>query len=283
MAIELRNKAIIITGASSAGIGAATAIECAKAGMNLVLNARRADKLEATAERARSLGVKVQTVPGDVADEGVSQRMIDAAVENFGGFYGVFANAGYGIEKAVIDCTPTEWRRIFDVNFFASIDLCQRAARWLVGHNEPGHLLMCSSCLAKFTLPYYSAYSATKAAQSHACFAMRAELKPNNIHVSSVHPITTQTEFFEVTKRGAGGTIVDEHKARAEKAVPDHSPKMFVQSPERVAKAVVTCLKHPKPEVWTSFIVRFASSLFTLSPGLAALALDRKAKHKPAE
>lgn len=274
MAVELRGRSIIITGASSAGIGAATALECSAQGMNLVLNARRADKLEETAERARKLGAKVVVVAGDVAEEGVSQRMIDAAVDTFGGFHAVFANAGYGMEKAVVNCTRAEWKRIFDVNFFASVELCQLAAQWLIAHNQPGHLLMCSSCLAKFTLPFYSAYSATKAAQSHVCFAMRGELKKRNIHVSSVHPITTQTEFFEVAKRGSGVTVPAQ-------SVPAHSPGMFVQTPERVAKAVVKCLRRPKPEVWTSFIVRFAAGLFTMSPGLAALALDRKAMHGP--
>jgi len=274
MAIHLQDRVIIITGASSAGIGAATAIECAKAGMHVVLNARRADRLAQTAERVRACGVEAVTVVGDVADPSTNAKLIETANERFGGFYAVFANAGYGLEKAVLDCSLDELRRIFEVNFFAAVDLIQQAGRSLREHHQAGHLLMCSSCLSRFTIPYYSAYSATKAAQAHVCSAMRAELKDVGIHVSSVMPITTQTEFFEVTKNHSG---MDE----SEEALPKHASKLFVQRPERVARAVVGCLRRPKPEVWTSFFVRLAAALFTLSPRFGALMLDKQTQHKP--
>jgi NAD(P)-dependent dehydrogenase (short-subunit alcohol dehydrogenase family) len=104
-------------------------------------------------------------------------------------------------------------RRIFEVNFFASLDLVNEAARRLVGARRGGHLLMCSSCLAKFTLPHYSAYSATKAAQWHLCRAMRTELAPRGIEVSSVHPITTATEFFQTAQRLSSGRIAGDQVA----------------------------------------------------------------------
>jgi NADP-dependent 3-hydroxy acid dehydrogenase YdfG len=67
MARDLSGKVIVITGAS-AGIGAATAIECARAGMDVVLNARRAERLEAVAADVRSLGRTAEVVPGDITD-----------------------------------------------------------------------------------------------------------------------------------------------------------------------------------------------------------------------
>ncbi len=273
MARELRGRTIIITGASS-GIGAATAVACADAGMNLVLNARRADRLEELAERIRKLGNRVEIVAGDVTAPGLNQQLIETAAATFDGFYSVFANAGYGLERPMAECALEDLRRIFEVNFFASFELVQLAAQHLRDHNLPGHLLMCSSCLARFTLPYYAAYSATKAAQAHVCSAMRAELKHANIYVSSVLPISTETEFHQSVMRQNDVRVATEKKA-------DHSVKMFVQPPERVARAVVKCLRRPKPEVWTSFIVRFAAGLFTMSPRLAAFTLDRQVKHAP--
>ncbi|MHC4990399.1 MAG: SDR family NAD(P)-dependent oxidoreductase, partial [Planctomycetota bacterium] len=172
---ELTDKTIVITGASS-GIGAATAIACAEAGMDVVLSARRSERLEDVAGEVRQRGRRAEIVAGDVCDPGMSVRLLDHANEVLGGFYAVFANAGYGLEKHVIDVPHDELRRVFDVNFFASVELAQEAARRLVDREEPGHLLMCSSCLAKFTMPGYSAYSATKAAQNHVCRAMRLEL-----------------------------------------------------------------------------------------------------------
>ena len=273
MAIDLSGRTIIITGASS-GIGEATAVECARHGMNVVLNARRADRLEEVARQVQDRGARALAVVGDVADADMSRRLLNAAADEFGGFYSVFANAGYGLERAVTDCSMDDLRRIFEVNFFAAFELIQVAAQQLLDNKQPGHLLMCSSCVARFTIPYYSAYSATKAAQAHVCAAMRAELKRDNIYVSSVMPIGTETEFHQAVMRHNDRDV-------AKDKLPDHSVSMFVQPADRVAKAVVKCLRNPKPEVWTSFIVRFAASLFTLSPRLAAFALDRQTQHKP--
>ena len=252
MARDLADKTIIITGASS-GIGEATAIECAKAGMNLVLNARRADRLESVAARVRELGRKAVMVVGDVTVDGISERMLDAADEELGGFHAVFANAGYGLRRTVIDLGDEELRKIFEVNFFASHDLIQRAAKRLVARKYPGHLLMCSSCLSKFTASEYAAYSATKSAQNHFCWAMHIELTPHDIPVTSVNPIQTITEFGEASRRESG-TPQDPHYSKPR-------PGMFVQTSEQVARAVVKCLRRPTPEVWTSRTVRIVAGL----------------------
>ena len=254
----LTDQVILITGASS-GIGAATAIECAKAGMDVVLNARRADRLEQVAAQVRELGRRSTIVTGDVTEDGISDRMLNAAQESYGRFDVVFSNAGYGFERSVAQMGNDELRQIFDVNFFASFELIREAAKRLINDQRPGHLLMCSSCLAKFTLPFYSAYSATKAAQNHFCRAMRLELARYHIEVSSVHPITTTTEFFEVSNQLSG-------KADTTSNVPDHASKMFVQTPETVARAIVKCLRKPRPEVWTSHIVRSVAGVMTAFP-----------------
>lgn len=254
---ELPGKVMIITGASS-GIGAATAIECARAGMDLVLNARRADRLEQVAERVRSLGRSTLVVAGDVDEPGLADRLLDVAEADLGGFYAVFANAGYGLDRTVVEETQEELRAIFETNFFASADLVRTAARRLRDAGRPGHLLMCSSCLSKFAIPRHGAYSATKAAQNATCAAMRLECREHGIHVSSVHPITTTTEFFDATAARSG--------LAATGATPNHSPSFFTQRPERVARAIVGCLRKPCPEVWTSTIVRTIAGVMTISP-----------------
>lgn len=259
MARNLNQQVIVITGASS-GIGAATAIECARAGMNVVINARRADRLEAVAEQIRAAGGAVETVVGDVTDEGISARMLDAAEQRFDRLDAVFANAGYGFRRSAHEVTDEQLRHIFEVDFFASVDLVNAAAKRLIAQQRGGHLLMCSSCLAKFTLCGYSAYSAAKAAQNHLCRAMNVELKPHRIDVSSIHPVTTATEFFEVAE-SLGGRRVGKH------AVPGHASGFFVQSSEHVARAIVKCLRRPRPEVWTSFTTRAVAAAVTLWPG----------------
>ncbi|MHC4769746.1 MAG: SDR family NAD(P)-dependent oxidoreductase [Planctomycetota bacterium] len=271
MARDLHGKVIVITGASS-GIGAATALACAKTGMNVVLNARRAEKLDAVAALARQAGAEAVTVVGDVTEPGISGRMLDAAYDRFDRFDAVFANAGYGFDLAAHEVSDEALRKIFDVNFFASTDLLNAAVSRLLAEGRRGHLLMCSSCLGKFTLPGHSAYSATKAAQAHMCTAMRIELEPRGIYVSSVHPITTTTEFFEVSAQLSG-------RDAAGKSVPEHAPRFFVQPAERVANAVVKCLRRPRPEVWTSLMTRAVAATLTLSPRLGDVILRQVWKH----
>lgn len=264
---DLAGRAIIITGAS-AGIGAATALACARAGMNLVLNARRADALEIVANQCRALGRQVECIAGDITDAGVNTQLLDAATTRLGGSYAVFANAGYGFHQATHEMSGADLRRIFEVNFFSGVDLLSQAARRVIaaGSSTPptdgprAHLLMCSSALAKFTLPYFAAYSATKAAQNHICRAMRLELRSHRIEVSSVHPITTETEFFNPETLVRQGIRAHQPKMNA--------PRAMVQRPQLVADAIVRALHHPRPEVWTSTLARIPAVIFAAFPRL---------------
>lgn len=269
---DLAGKVIVITGASS-GIGAATALACARAGMKVVLGARRQEKLQQVADAVRAAGGEAAIVVGDVTEEGNHAALLDQATTTFGGFDVVFANAGYGIEKAFTAMSGEDVRRMFEVNFFASVDLCREAAQRWIDQERGGHLVICSSCLSKFTLAYYGVYAASKAAQSMVARAMRHELSPHAIEVSSVHPVTTKTEFFDVAAAESGFS----DGSGGSNGVPDHAPKAFVQSPDRVARAIVAALRRPRSEIWTSWTVRFASALFTLFPGLLDLVMRRKA------
>src|SRR5437868_4995866 len=102
MTIDLRGKPIAITGASS-GIGEATALACAAAGMPVALAARRIDRLEALADRIKSGGGRATVRQLDVADKDASADFIASAARDLGGgvLYSVFANAGYGAEQPV--------------------------------------------------------------------------------------------------------------------------------------------------------------------------------------
>jgi short-subunit dehydrogenase len=266
----LQGKVAVITGGSS-GIGAATAHAVVAEGMKVVLAARRLERLHAVAESIRARGGEVHAVAIDVAAPGASAQLLDAAERAFGRFDMVFANAGYGMERAHHETSEADLRQMFEVNFFASTDLITQAARRLIAANRPGHLLMCSSCLAKFTIPYYGAYAATKAAQAMMCRAMRFELEPHGIEVSSVHPVTTMTEFFEQSAARSGLNA-------SGRKVPDHAPKLFVQPPERVARAIVACLKRPRSEVWTSLLVRLSAGVITAFPWVFDAACRREAR-----
>jgi short-subunit dehydrogenase len=260
MPIDLRNRVLVMTGGSS-GIGAATAVACAKAGMDVVLNGRRAERLAAVAAEIRASGRAAEVVAGDVTQLGLNAHLLDVAEQRFGRFDDVLANAGYGFKKPEHELDMAELREIFEVDFFAAFELLREAARRLLAQRRSGHLLMTSSAVAKFTLPNFAAYSAAKAAQNHFCRAMRMELRPYGIEVSSVHPITTRTEFFE---RAAGY----ETQAGWVDPAARRTPGWLIQSPETVAHAIIRCLRRPKPEVWTSVAVRLTAGVVTAFPRL---------------
>ncbi len=253
--IDLAGKPIAITGASS-GIGAATALACARAGMPVALAARRVDRLEALAAQINGEGGRAIAVRCDVARVEDCERLTARTVEAFGSIYAVYANAGYGVEAAALDLPDAQWRAIFETNFWGTLNTIRPAASRMVRAGR-GHVLICSSCLSRITLPFYSAYSATKAAQAHAGRAMRLELEPGGVFVSTVHPITTETEFSDVVRTESGRPRTIRHLS-----------KRFAQTPEQVADATVRCLRRPRAEVWTSTFTRLGMAVSQALPGI---------------
>jgi len=229
--------------------------------MSVVVAARRVDRLNQLVEEIRAGGGHAIAVECDVADAGQCRRVIEETVREFGSIHAVFANAGYGFEKAIDQTSDAEIRAIFETNFFGTLNTIRPALEHFKRAGG-GHVLICSSCLAKMGIPYLAPYSATKAMQDHFGRAMRAELRPAGIHVSTVHPIGTKTEFFDVQGK-AGGMV-------------SRTPDSFMQPPERVADAVLACLRRPRGEVWTSTMARLGFGFSVMFPGIADAMLARK-------
>ncbi len=258
---QLADRTIVITGASS-GIGLATALACAAKGMRVALAARRVPLLEAAQERLAARGVRSIAMACDVTSRDDCERLIQRTEEELGPIYAVFANAGFGEQMPVLPDIDAHQAQ-FDVNFWGSLRVIAPAVERMQRRGE-GHVLLCSSCLSKIGMPYYAAYCATKAAQDHFARAMRHELRPAGIAVSSVHPVGTETEFMErLRERSPKGLLATGGKRR------------FVQSADRVAQAVLSCLERPRGEVWTSLPARLSLAAAVAVPGLADWAIAR--------
>jgi short-subunit dehydrogenase len=281
----LCDKLIIITGASS-GIGAATARACARAGMDVVLAARRVDKLDAVAEEVRGLGRKALTVACDVTVDADVAALYERAWETFGRIDAVFANAGYGLFGTVMETDLQTHRDIFETNYYGTLRTIREAVPYLkktdanhpAGDPGPGnpesgnpgaglsHILICSSVASEIGVPKFGAYCATKAAQDSVAGAMRGELVDQGIVVSSVHPIGTKTEFGERARE------FSLHEREAERG---STPKALSQTADHVAKRIVRCLARPRPEVWPSPVSRFAVAAATACPRFGAWVMKR--------
>jgi short-subunit dehydrogenase len=256
---SLQNKVVVITGASS-GIGAATAVLCAKAGMNLVVGARRLQRLDDLCARIDASGKSVLALRCDVTSDDDVNALVRGAMEKFGRVDAAFANAGYAIYKPIADTTPAEARALFEINFFGTMRLVRAVAPFMKKAGR-GHIIINSSAASEIAPPLFGIYSATKAAQDSIAGAMRAELRGQGIFVTSVHAIGTNTEFYE---RAASLSPDGVHY--------DHLPNGLRQSAESVAAKIVRAMSraHPPAEVWPCPPVRFGVGIMTMFPQLAA-------------
>ena len=157
---RLDGKVAIVTGASS-GLGVAFAQGLAEAGADVVLGARRVDRLEATAQLVRDEGRRALTVATDVADPAQCQALVDAAMAEFGHVDILVNNAGIGTAVPATHETPEQFRQVIDVNLHGCYWMAQSCGRVM----GPGSsIINISSVLGLTTasLPQ-AAYAASKA------------------------------------------------------------------------------------------------------------------------
>lgn len=196
---RLENRTALVTGAS-AGIGLATARLLAREGARVVLNARRAEQLDALARETKGVAVA-----GDVTDAAVRARLLAAC----GPRVDVLVNnAGYAEAGPVETVGEAAARRQFEVNFFAAGALMQ-AVMPLMRKQRSGRIVNISSIAGRFGYPLFGWYCASKHALEGLSDALRLEARPWGIHVSLVEPGPVETEFFDVTKERAAGQLGD--------------------------------------------------------------------------
>jgi NAD(P)-dependent dehydrogenase (short-subunit alcohol dehydrogenase family) len=157
---RLDDKVAIVTGASS-GLGVACARALAEAGADLVLTARRADRLEASRAMVEQAGRKAITVVADVAIAENAQVVVEAAITEFGHVDVLVNNAGKGTAIPATHETPAQFREIIDINLNGCYWMAQACGRVM----QPGSAIINMASVVAFTsggLPQ-AAYSASKA------------------------------------------------------------------------------------------------------------------------
>jgi NAD(P)-dependent dehydrogenase (short-subunit alcohol dehydrogenase family) len=157
---RLDAKVAVVTGASS-GLGVAFTRGLAEAGADVVLGARRADRLEETRAMVEALGRRAIAVETDVANPEDCERLIAAGVEQLGGVDILVNNAGIGTAVAASRETPEQFRQVIDVNLNGCYWMAQAFGR---AATRGGSIVNISSVIAYTTggLPQ-AAYSASKA------------------------------------------------------------------------------------------------------------------------
>lgn len=202
--------AAIITGASS-GIGAAFARALAQRGLDVVLVARRKDRLQSlAASLERDHGVKALALVMDLARPDAAE-VLREAVSAAGLEVGLLVNnAGFGAYGSFSDQDPRRHVEMVDVNCRAPVALTHAFLPDMLARGR-GAIVFVSSTSAYQPAPYLAVYGATKAFDLLLAEALWAELRPKGIDVLGLSPGFTQTDFHEVAGQGipAAGGVAD--------------------------------------------------------------------------
>lgn len=197
---RLDGKVAIVTGASS-GIGVAFAQGLAEAGADVVLGARRLEKLADTAKLVEATGRRALTVATDVADPEQCQALVDAAMAQFGRVDVLVNNAGTGTAVPATRETPEQFRAVIDVNLNGCYWMAQACGRVM----QPGSSIINISSVLGITtggLPQ-AAYSASKAGLNGLTRDLAQQwMERKGIRVNSVAPGFFASEMTDTYPEG---------------------------------------------------------------------------------
>jgi len=193
MSKRLENKVAIITGSSS-GIGAAAAIRFAQEGCDLVLAARRENRLEETAEACRAFGVRAVVVPADLTKHDNCRQVVDAAIKEFGKIDILVNNAGIADKhRPITECSDEWWDEVIAIDQSSLFYLTKDVLPYMI-QAKSGSIINVSSIGGVFGTAGI-AYSSAKSAVLGFTKNVAIQVAPQNIRCNAVCPGPTPTEL----------------------------------------------------------------------------------------
>jgi short-subunit dehydrogenase len=246
----------LVTGASS-GLGKALAEHLVRAGANVILTGRSAERLGRVATGLASEGAdpaRILTVAADLTDDDDRARLFALARQRFGALDLVINNAGVGATGQFETHDPSVLRQIFEINVFAMAEVC-RAALPLLAEGRDAVMVTMGSVNARRALPGRAEYCASKFAVSGFSESIRIEWRRFGIHVLQVNPGFTNTPFDD-------NALVDTSRVSV-----SHRRTM---SADAVAQATLRAIDRGKSEI----TVGRQAKLFLLASRIAPRFVD---------
>ncbi len=196
------SKIAFITGASS-GIGEATAIKLAEQGFNLILNARRKERLEKLkTELEQKFHIKILLSVFDVRNRDAVSKAISSFPGEWKKIDVLVNNAGLASGMASIEeGNPDDWDAMIDTNIKGLLYVSRNVIPLMIG-NKRGQIINIGSIAAKETYANGNVYCATKFAVDALNKSMRIDLLKHDIKVTAIHPGAVETEFSIVRFHG---------------------------------------------------------------------------------
>jgi short-subunit dehydrogenase len=242
---------VVLTGASS-GLGRAIAHQLARREAALVLAARRVDALQDVASECRAGGAASALVVGtDVTDELQVAKLAATALEAFGRIDVWINNAGIALYALIEDGPAADHERVIATNLYGAI-YGARAALPIFRRQGCGTLINVGSVLSGVGQAFVPSYVISKFGVRGLSEALRVELADQpDIHVCTIFPYAIDTPHFAVARNRLGKLPL---------AMPP------VQSPEKVARAVVRLVEHPRRTRYVPRIAALGLALHALFP-----------------
>lgn len=226
---------VLITGASS-GIGEALALEYARRGADLVLLARREERLRDLAARIEALGRQALFIRCDVTSDRDLHAAVEHALDRFGRLDVVIANAGFGVGGRLERLTTDDYRRVFDTNVFGVIRTIHATLDAL--KRSRGRLALLGSVAGYVAAPGMSAYAMSKFAVRALAHSLRSELRGQGISVTLVSPGFIDSEIRKVDRTGM-------YREEA----PDPVPAWLRMPTPKAARQIVRAIEARRTEI----------------------------------
>jgi short-subunit dehydrogenase len=195
--VSLNNKTVLITGASS-GLGRALALQLAKEKCNLVLSARRLEKLKEVEDEAKKINpdLKSLIIRTDISEEKDVMNLFEKAIKKFDKVDVLINNAGRGLPAKIHEISKADWDSVIHTNLDGVFLSSREAVKHMLKNND-GHIITVCSIAGLYGAPGFSAYCASKHAVAGFKRSLWLELRKKGIKVSTIYPARINTEFFK--------------------------------------------------------------------------------------
>ena len=184
---DLNGKTALVTGASS-GIGSHFVKTLAQAGADVILAARRTDRLQARAKAIAISGSDVSWVALDVTDPASVEAAFTKSVNLHGKIDIVVNNAGVGFQGQALDISQRAWDAVIDTNLKGAWLVAQQAGRCMSANPSGGSIINIASILGRRVMGGVAPYAVAKAALEHLTRLLAYEWARHSIRVNAIAP-----------------------------------------------------------------------------------------------